>query len=89
MLQGTPLEIGMAVMSGLAGVFCVAAGVVGYFRASLAFWQRAIMFCSGIALMDQGIESNQLGLAGIPTVWVSGSAVIRRAVPKLNTVEEK
>lgn len=89
MLQGTPLETGMAVMSGLAGVFCVAAGVVGFFRTPLAFWQRAVMFCSGIALMDQGIESNLLGLAGIAAVWVSGSALIRRAAPKLNTVEEK
>lgn len=69
MLQATPLEIGMAVISGLVGVFCVAAGVVGYFRLSPAVWQRVVIFCSGVALMDRGIESNLSGAAAIAVVW--------------------
>jgi len=89
MLQGTALEIGMAIISGLVGVFCVAAGVVGYFRLPLAVWQRALIFCSGIALMDQGIQSNLLGLAGIATVWITGSMALKRSGLKLNAIEEK
>ncbi|MDF1608816.1 hypothetical protein PZ897_11575 [Hoeflea sp. YIM 152468] len=89
MLQGTPLQIGMAVISGLAGVFCVAAGVVGYFRVSLALWQRAVIFCSGIALMDQGVESNLLGAAGIAIVWVAGSIALKHAGAKIDAVQEK
>lgn len=78
MLQAAPIEIGMAVISGLVGVFCVASGVVGYFRAPLAVWQRPVMFVSGIGLMDQGIESNLLGAAGIALVWFTVSAVLKK-----------
>ena len=79
MLQGTPLEIGMAIISGLIGVFCLASGVVGYFRAPLAAWQRIVIFLSGIGLMDQGIESNILGAAGIALVWFTISIKLNKS----------
>ena len=82
MLQGTPLEIGMAVISGIAGVFCVAAGVVGYLRLNLKPWQRLVLFASGIGLMDQGLESNLLGLAGILIVYLTTTVALKRAEAK-------
>jgi TRAP transporter 4TM/12TM fusion protein len=84
MLQGPALEIVMAVISGIAGVFCIASGVVGYFRLNLKVWQRLILFLSGIGLMDQGIESNLLGLAGITLIWFTTSRALKKGAPISN-----
>jgi TRAP transporter 4TM/12TM fusion protein len=63
LLDGTVLEIGIALITGLAGVYLVASSVVGFFRRNLAGAIRVILFTAGIFLMLQGTATDLLGLA--------------------------
>lgn len=69
MLNGTALEIGMAFATGVLGVFCFAAGVVGFMNQNITAWQRVILGVSGIALLSQGMISNIVGLLGLALIW--------------------
>ena len=69
MLNGTALEIALAFISGIVGVFCVAACVVGFMTRNVNYWQRAMLGISGIALLSQGMPSNAAGLAGLIAIW--------------------
>lgn len=69
LMQGAWSEILLAVVSGGIGVFCIAAFVVGQFRAPLILPVRVIVGLAGIALLHQGILTDAIGLAAIGTVW--------------------
>lgn len=87
MLNGTPLQIGFALASGMVGVMLVAAAVVGYLTHSLARWERAILFVSGLALMHQGLLSNAVGLAGLAAVYAHSRHILRESATKQQTEE--
>lgn len=59
--EGAWNVIALAVISGLAGTYCIATCVVGYLKGVLPAWQRAIMAVAGIALLFQGIYTDVLG----------------------------
>ncbi len=69
LMQGEWIDIGMAVISSFAGVFCVASGVVGYLRNRIVVWQRGAMFIAGVALMHQGWLTNIVGLLILAGMW--------------------
>jgi TRAP transporter 4TM/12TM fusion protein len=54
MLDGSSVEIAVAAISGLIGVFFVAASVVGYARQNMQPVFRAISFTAGVMLLLQG-----------------------------------
>ena len=56
-------NIGAAVIgSGFIGTFGIASCVVGYLKATMPVWQRAVMAASGIALLHQGWTTDAAGL---------------------------
>ena len=69
LMQGPWSEILLAVVSGGLGVFCIAAFVVGQFRAPLNVPLRIIVGLAGIALLHQGILTDAIGLAAIGAIW--------------------
>ena len=79
-MQGPPLEIAFAAMSALVGVFCVAAGVVGYLRGPLAMAWRLALICAGTMLMHSDPWSDIAGLTVLATAWFFG---VRQSQPKL------
>jgi len=60
--EGSPWEIASSIVTGAIGVFFLAASIVGYFRSALGTWGRLLTGISGVALLDQGIASDLLGL---------------------------
>lgn len=80
LMQGAWGEIIQAVVSGGFGVFCIAAFVVGQFRAPLILPLRIIVGLAGIALLYQGFVTDAIGLIAIGTVWA-----LTKPVKTLNT----
>ena len=68
--EGSSWEIASSIVTGAIGVFFLAAAIVGYFRSVLGTWGRLLTGISGVALLDQGIASDLLGL------FLAGSMVL-------------
>ncbi|MDE0362263.1 MAG: TRAP transporter large permease subunit, partial [Rhodospirillaceae bacterium] len=67
--EGTLLTIGSTAASGVLGVFFLAAAIVGYLREDLTAVERVWITLAGIALLDQGIATDLLGLA-VAGLWL-------------------
>lgn len=80
LMQGAWSDILLAVISGGVGVFCIAAFVVGQFRAPLMLPMRVIVGAAGIALLHQGILTDAIGIVAIGAVWA-----FTKPVQMLNT----
>ena len=61
MLKGSVGDIAIAAVSGLVGVFFVAAAVVGFARQNMSFLLRALSFTAGVMLLLQGWQTDILG----------------------------
>ena len=61
--DGSFLEIGSTAATGVAGVFFLAAAIVGYLRGDLSAVERAWIALAGIGLLDQGLATDVMGLA--------------------------
>lgn len=62
LLDGSYLDIGLSLVSGLVGVYLVACSVVGYFNKDLGSIPRLLTFISGLLLILQGPVSDGIGL---------------------------
>lgn len=49
LMQGTVLDIAMAILSGIAAVFFLATGLVGYFKGPIHFVERWLLVLAGLA----------------------------------------
>ena len=78
LLDGEWVDIALAVISGFIGAFCIAVLVVGYLKRSLPIWQRVVMGTAGIALLNQGILTDVLGLALLAFIIITGKVQDRR-----------
>ncbi|MGI9271238.1 MAG: TRAP transporter permease [Woeseiaceae bacterium] len=63
MLNGNAVDIGTAIASGLAGVYLIAASMVGFARQSMPAVLRAAAFVAGLLLLLQGWRSDLAGAA--------------------------
>lgn len=63
LMQGTPLEIVVSVITGLLSVFCFSVAVVGYFQRKLGHEMRAIFAVTGLIMMYQSWLSDAVGIA--------------------------
>jgi TRAP transporter 4TM/12TM fusion protein len=57
------------VVTGVVGVFLLASAIVGYLRAPLAPWSRALAGLAGACLLYQGFASDALGVALAATLF--------------------
>ncbi len=61
--DGTFLDIGFTAVTGVAGVFFLAAAIVGYLRGDLSAVERAWIALAGVGLLDQGLATDAMGLS--------------------------
>ncbi|MBT5032195.1 MAG: TRAP transporter fused permease subunit, partial [Proteobacteria bacterium] len=60
--QDTALNISLSTASGILGVFCMAAGIVGFLRTALNQSMRLLCLTAGILLIKQGLITDLVGL---------------------------
>lgn len=70
LLVGPPMDILLATVTALIGVTSLAAGGVGYARAHLAGWERALALLAAALLVFPGWQSDIAGLAGVALVFL-------------------
>ena len=61
--DGTYLDVGFTAVTGVAGVFFLAAAIVGYLRGDLSAVERAWIALAGVGLLDQGLATDAMGLS--------------------------
>ena len=71
LLDGSTIEIGQAVVTAVAGVYLVAASVVGYLERRLFWMWRGLTFIAGILLILQGTATDLLGLALFAAIFLA------------------
>jgi len=70
LLDGTPIAILIATLTALVGVTALAAGGVGFARAKLEGWERALALLAAALLVYPGLASDLAGLAGVGLVFL-------------------
>jgi TRAP transporter 4TM/12TM fusion protein len=61
-LKGPPLDVIFAVLSGLAGSFLLAVGIIGYFISPLIWFQRAAVIMGSLFLIFPGWRTDIVGV---------------------------
>jgi len=61
LMQGGALSVGFASLSGLFGVFCIAAFVIGYITMPLTLWHRLAIGTAGLMLLMPGWATDIIG----------------------------
>jgi len=69
LMDGSIMEILLAVAVGLVSVFCIATAVVGYFLKPLSAIGRITMAASGLLLMYQTLLTNLIGIGLLGAVF--------------------
>lgn len=69
LMEGTPLEILWTIAVSIAGVFAVAASVVGYLKIPLNPLLRGLLLISGILLIKEGLYTDLIGLSILAAVY--------------------
>jgi TRAP transporter 4TM/12TM fusion protein len=70
LLQGSIVDILLAVGTAIIGVFAIASAVVGFFRHDLTIPLRVLAFSSGVMLMLQGITTDLIGIAMVAVILI-------------------
>lgn len=83
MMQGTGLELAQAGLTGLVGVFAIAAGVVGSLRTPVPVWARGVLAAAGLALLHQGTMTDVVGAMLLATIIAVDAARARRTAQNL------
>ncbi|MBQ7679425.1 MAG: TRAP transporter fused permease subunit [Butyrivibrio sp.] len=68
LLDGPILDVILVVVMGIIGVFCLAIGIVGFWKAKVPWWQRIIIFACGLLLIDVNIWTDVIGIAGAAVI---------------------
>jgi TRAP-type uncharacterized transport system fused permease subunit len=72
MMNGSAVDIAVAVASGAVGVFFVATSVVGFMNHEFAVPERLLAFSAGLLLLLQGWQTDLAGLATITGLLLLG-----------------
>ena len=70
LMEGTFLEIIWTIAVSIAGVFAVAASVVGYLKGVLSPPYRVLLLTSGILLINEGLVTDMIGLSILAFVYL-------------------
>jgi len=76
LMDGSVVGIILAFVTGIVGVFAIAASVVGYMKSLLNPGFRLLTALGGVALLHQGLITDALGFLAVALVWYlqSGNA---------------
>ena len=69
LMQGSALEIVRSVAMAVIGVYAIATGTVGFFRARMAWWARLLAVAGGILLIDTGWITDIIGIVLVAAVF--------------------
>lgn len=69
LMQGSVVDIILAVVSGAVGVYNIASFVVGYMRINLGRTTRIAAGLAGVALLHQGLITDAIGLIVFIGIW--------------------
>ena len=72
--QASPVIVAASALTGAAGVFLVASGIVGYLRAPLSVGLRLLAAAAGAALLYQGWISDMIGVTIAALLLLGGTA---------------
>jgi TRAP-type uncharacterized transport system fused permease subunit len=78
LLDGTVLEILLAMTTGLAGVTALAAGAMGFLRSDLRMWERLVLTGAALALMFPGLVSDGFGLTALFLIFIRSDSGAKR-----------
>lgn len=70
LMVGSPLSIAVAATSATLGVIALAAAGVGYARARLLAWERAVALLAAFLLVYPGLASDAVGLVALGLVFM-------------------
>ncbi len=70
LLEGSPLAVLGAALTGAAGVTALAAAAMGYGRRSLAPWERAVLGAAAMSLIWPELVSDAVGLTAMGLVFL-------------------
>ena len=68
LLDGSVLEVALAVLTATAGVTALAAASMGYLRQELRPWERVVLGAGALALVFPGLLTDTFGLAALAVV---------------------
>jgi len=75
LLVGSPGTIGLAILTGLAGVVALAAAVVGWLRGPLGALDRGLLAAAAVALVFPGLLTGGAGLVAL--LWAARPSTVR------------
>jgi TRAP-type uncharacterized transport system fused permease subunit len=61
LLIGPLSKVALSVVTAVIGVFCLCIGIEGYFRRTLAVWERAVAFIVALLLIAPGYINTGIG----------------------------
>ena len=73
-----PFYMAQAICTALIGVFLLAMFTIGYFKAHLAWYMRAVAFVGAICLLIPGTMSDLFGLAVLGVIYVMQTAKAKK-----------
>ncbi len=76
LMEGTAVDIGLAVLSGAVGVFGIAAAVIGFLTVRLPLWARAGVAVAGGLLLHHGMVTDAVGIVVFAAVWVATRSAV-------------
>lgn len=80
MMIGTPLGIGLALGSAIAGIVLLSAGISGVLIRHCLWWERVLFFIAGALLFIPGVISDLAGLV-LGALIVVSQIVLQRPMP--------
>ncbi len=73
LLHGSAPEVGLALLTALAGVTALAAAMVGFLRRPLVLWERVLLGGAALTLIFPGLSTDAIGLAILALVAFRGA----------------
>jgi len=84
LLIGSPLEVGLAVMTGMAGVTALAAASIGYGRRDFKLWERGLLLTAAVTLIFPGLLTDGYGLLVLIAMMARGEPKTPASPPPVN-----
>lgn len=88
LMQGTPLEIFIALVTSVIGVLALGMAIQGWYKIKLAMWQRGLLAIGSVCLIDPGFLTDIIGITLIVAVLLTVYRERNVAYPMAATLEE-
>lgn len=80
LIDTTPLNTVIVVITAVIGVFALGAAVEGYLNKCLNLVSRLLMLCSALLLIKPGVYSDVIGIAIFILIFISGKVLNKRVL---------